>query len=217
MGLLTLLGSVRQPMLAVVALAVVIPHSLMGHKEYRFIYPMIPMLLILAALGAGSVHDWLARRRAAGAFTVVTVLFFVGSSLWAALDFHAGKTPVGMAFRPAPVNHWVGHRGRIEAFKWLSRQPQLCGLALYNVPWQWVGGYAYLHRAVPVVPDGAEAQDLDAIKLCNYAIAEGELPIRYSDYRPVKSFGSVQVYLRAGGCDSPGDYHINRWLEAQGH
>jgi hypothetical protein len=33
---------------------------------------------------------------------------------------------------------------------WLSGQPDLCGLALYDRNWFETGGYAYLHRNVPI-------------------------------------------------------------------
>ena len=48
-------GAGRFPALAVVALVVAVTFSLVGHKEYRFIYPAIPLLLTLAGIGSAEI------------------------------------------------------------------------------------------------------------------------------------------------------------------
>ncbi|KGM30316.1 hypothetical protein P409_33780, partial [Inquilinus limosus MP06] len=45
MAALIVLGARRQPMLVAVPLAVVLSHSLVAHKEYRFVLPALPFLL----------------------------------------------------------------------------------------------------------------------------------------------------------------------------
>jgi hypothetical protein len=44
-------GAKEVPIAALVALAIIAEHSLMGHKELRFIFPAIALLVILAGLG----------------------------------------------------------------------------------------------------------------------------------------------------------------------
>ncbi len=46
-----LLGARRMPLLAVAGMVVLLTFSLIGHKEYRFVYPALPFLFILAGVG----------------------------------------------------------------------------------------------------------------------------------------------------------------------
>ena len=48
---LGLIGARRFPLLLMVALAVLVPHSVVAHKEYRFIYIAIALFVVLAAVG----------------------------------------------------------------------------------------------------------------------------------------------------------------------
>ncbi len=46
-----LLGVRRSPILGWIILAVLVPHSLIAHKEFRYIYPVLPLMLTLASIG----------------------------------------------------------------------------------------------------------------------------------------------------------------------
>lgn len=62
-GVLAVWGARRQPLPLLVALAILLAHSAVAHKEYRFIYPAIPLTLLSAALGSAELCRWLAARR----------------------------------------------------------------------------------------------------------------------------------------------------------
>jgi GPI mannosyltransferase 3 len=60
---LALLGGRRLPLLLGVAATILMTHSLIGHKEYRFIYPSLPLIATLVGMGTVEVlhalWDWL--------------------------------------------------------------------------------------------------------------------------------------------------------------
>ncbi|HKT16620.1 MAG TPA: glycosyltransferase family 39 protein, partial [Stellaceae bacterium] len=60
--LLALLGGWRLKLPLAAAIVILIAHSLVPHKEYRFIYPAILLILILAGLGLAQLMSWFAAR-----------------------------------------------------------------------------------------------------------------------------------------------------------
>ncbi len=57
-ALLALLGAGRKPALLMTALAVVAVHAALPHKEYRFIYPALLLIAILAGIGCAQLVAW---------------------------------------------------------------------------------------------------------------------------------------------------------------
>ena len=57
MLLFALLGVRRSPFLGWLALIILLSHSVIGHKEARFLYPLTPMVITLAALGIVEVAE----------------------------------------------------------------------------------------------------------------------------------------------------------------
>jgi phosphatidylinositol glycan class B len=122
------------------AVIVVASHSLIPHKEYRFIYAAAASLVVVAALGSADVLIWLRARYGADRTRWAPA---VAAVLWMAISASA------TSLLPTNVHNWTRGRGAIKAAYWLARQPDLCGLALYQDSWADTGGYAYLHRNVP--------------------------------------------------------------------
>ena len=50
-----LAGARRLPLLFIVAATIVVSHTLISHKEMRFVFPAIPLVIILAGLGSAEV------------------------------------------------------------------------------------------------------------------------------------------------------------------
>jgi hypothetical protein len=98
MVVLAAVGAARERLLACVALAIVVPHSFLGHKEYRYLYSAIPFGLLLVARGA---HLVALRLGGGPASTLRWAMGSLGAgmlaSLLAALDFTEDKVPTGMA------------------------------------------------------------------------------------------------------------------------
>jgi GPI mannosyltransferase 3 len=123
-----------------VAAAIIVSHTLIGHKEYRFIFPATACLAVAAALSTADLVEIAARTVAIGHRTALLGCAIV---LWVATSFTLAFSPT---FRPA----WRLLGDGIGTFFWLAKQPNLCGLWLYDYGWWQVGGYSYLHRHVPI-------------------------------------------------------------------
>jgi len=53
-----MLGARRLPFLLAAAVAIVAVHSGIAHKEYRFIYPAVLLIMVLAGLGIAQLTEW---------------------------------------------------------------------------------------------------------------------------------------------------------------
>lgn len=167
---LALLGGVRSRALIAVTAIFLLAHSVVPHKELRFIVPAIPPLCALAALGLEQIRRTMSQTivlaagallLAASVFSAVTIPQLTFRDLGAYLD----SRPQASAWDDsAPVNSLILAAGR---------QADLCGLRIYGPSLPWTGGYSYLNRRVPLYaidkpPPGPGPY--------NYAIVQGPVP-----------------------------------------
>lgn len=139
---LAVVGATRFPALAVAALATLVMHSLLPHKEVRFIYLTLAAMPILIGLGATRLLDVLAARHGTRAVRLGVPLFL---AVGAVLSCYIATGPLGA--------RWSFQRGMVHAFLAAHREPDLCGLQVRGIPsWQ-SGGYTYLNRDVPLMFD----------------------------------------------------------------
>jgi phosphatidylinositol glycan class B len=180
------------------SLIVIATHSLIPHKEYRFIFPAIASAVITAAMGSADLvtsaqaHITAARGRLLGAG--VAAAWMVVSAALAASPF----------FTP----NWTRDRTVIEASYWLSRRADLCGVAFSGTPWYRTGGYAFLHRSVPMYffKRRRIAQAEASAQAFNYLfLRRSDLGRFQPDFRPVwckvdESGVARCLARRPGGC-----------------
>jgi phosphatidylinositol glycan class B len=110
------------------------------HKEYRFVFPAFACLALVAAMGSADLIAWLRRLmapKASGALVALAVALWAGTS-------------VVLAFTPGFGDEWFEARDLIEASFTLAGLPGLCGVLFYDDDWASTGGYAHLHRDVPI-------------------------------------------------------------------
>ena len=137
---LAALGARRFPALAIGAAATVAMHSLLPHKEARFIYLALAAAPILIGLGAIDALTWLARRQGPRVLDFGAPAALV---LGALLSWFVATGPM--------ADRWSVQRGMVHAFLAAHAAPDLCGLQVRDMPiWQ-SGGYTYLHRDVPLM------------------------------------------------------------------
>lgn len=122
------------------AIAIVGMHAFIQHKEYRFVYPAFALLALAAAAGSA---DLLVDARKASPDAPYGLL--VGAACGMLLLTSANLALSG----PYKVN-WYRTRHYIQAFYALSRESDLCGLLIPEDNWDQTGGYAYLHRHIPI-------------------------------------------------------------------
>jgi hypothetical protein len=147
------------------ALLFLVAHSLVGHKEYRFILPFIPLAMAAAAVGLDGLPGRLRVIAVAGmALAAVASGATFQSLTWGELGAYPDR---------ADQRAW-DDRGAINRLLMAAhRQPDLCGLRVDGHP-AWQGGASHLHRSVPFYWDTPEQEGL-----YNYAITsdQSHLPV----------------------------------------
>lgn len=176
--------------LALVGLSFVLIHSVVPHKEFRFILPAIPLLLTCSAIGLAQAL----RPYKAGAWG--------GVAIAGALVVLMGMRARGMTFGElgqftgearASRAVWQNGDDANRLFWAAGERSDLCGLIVEGV--EWAGGYTYLHRRVPQL----WGLNIGNFRAANYIVAPrgARLP---NVYREVEAIGAHALFRRDGGC-----------------
>jgi hypothetical protein len=186
---------------ALVGGLILVVHSAMPHKEFR--YALVPILLVFCCAGSGiaTIAEWCDRRgwhRLTGLLPLALILAWAGAGAFKAprLTFADLGSLSGLAEQSA--NPWRYGRDVSRALARVGTRPDLCALEL--LPYGrhagmarlvLTGGYTYLHRGVPIAlgPPTPELRPL-----FNYAVA---CPDASGDRLPLPAFDEVD---RVGGC-----------------
>jgi hypothetical protein len=190
------LGARRYPALAAAAIVNLALHMAIGHKEYRFIYLSVEIALILAAIGS---VDYARRCLPRIEATRLAAMLVAG---WIAVSLLLGFTG-----RSAP--DWRANAGGFELARIAGQDPALCGIATRDMEYWQSGGYAFLHRDVPLYfpivrrPDGRIDFATESAPAWNYLMAPptSPVPAGYAKVtcRPTKA-GGLCLYRRPGAC-----------------
>lgn len=212
---LVLIGSRKSPQLALFALAVLGSHSLLSHKEYRFIYPVIVSILILASIGLAELlemlkqHNTWMRRYQATALVLALVLCLATSTVLATRfetrDAASLGFPQILTYRPSQT-HWTTDTNVLLALQTLSQADDICGLGLWNATWLY-GGYTHLHQDITVLTDLKYDQVTFKERQAefNYVIADNvrvdaAFMARHENYTLQTCFGNTCILKRPGRC-----------------
>lgn len=179
---LALLGGRRLTLPLTAALVILATHSLVGHKEYRFIYPAILLLLITGGIGLAQLVAWFGSLSS-------------GSARGAAFAALAGTAVASAVYAASPAMQpmWRGNHDLIEAATLVSRLDHVCGIGAEGT----YGGYAYFHHDVPFYwlrHAGDLKRDAPGFDVL---LTTKSLPQGFADLR---CFGDICVARRAGTC-----------------
>ncbi len=186
-------GARSSPFLAIFVLIVIASHSLLSHKEIRFIYPILPLCITLGAIGfVESVAQIKAQNKLpefSKSVVAVGLLIFVASS--ALLAFFSSS--------------WLTARSVQFAFNRLSLDSTLCGVGLYEVDWLNIGGYAHLHRDVPIVFvfAGDSAGFARTEGSFNALLAPDGVAGLPASFKKSDCLNGTCIYRRDGACHAP--------------
>jgi GPI mannosyltransferase 3 len=191
---LALLGARRMPIFLAMAAIILAAHMSIGHKEFRFIFPAIAMLSILAGFGLVEVTRLLAhglegdRRVPAPAWLCLIV-----GACWAGISL---LNLIGRGYD----QNWQRGSGYLAAELKLSRMPQVCGIA-FDGRIAWTGGYTYLHRPIPIYSFQDTGRPAELAGAANVFVADKTiLADPHSPYRRQECFGQKCIFLRPGPC-----------------
>ncbi len=136
--LLTALGARKRPELPLIVLGFFLVHSLIPHKELRFLFPLVPLLAAQAALGLDLVKPKVQ----------LAVLALAGLSLltlpwltFGRLGIHDPPRDTSALDFGGPENRLLIRAGKLD---------DLCGLRLASLTHWRTGGYAYFHHRAPI-------------------------------------------------------------------
>jgi phosphatidylinositol glycan class B len=195
------IGGRRFPALAAVVVAIFVTYSIFAHKEWRFVFPALPIIVTLCGIAAieeiRDIEALLGKRH-----LLAYVLPIAALGVWSVASL---LVALGPSYRPM----WTQRRELIDAFALASRKPGLCGVELVDVLWPETPGSA----ALPGVPIYS-ARSADAAREAagyDVAVSDGEAHLPQDLYRRVACFdGSLDerarpqrtacVWVRAGGC-----------------
>jgi GPI mannosyltransferase 3 len=155
------------PQLWVLGAAFLVAHSLIPHKELRFILPALPVACALAGIGLEQFGElapaWMSRSLAAA--VAVSLLF--SAATFHQLTFHdLGSQPSTTAYDFGGA----ANRLLLQA----NRRPDICGIKVETTLIEWTGGYSYLHQQVPLYRSDGPARESGRY---NYVIARaGSVP-----------------------------------------
>ncbi len=192
----------RSRALVAIVIAFVVVHSLVPHKEYRFLMPVVPVALALSGIGLHTLLawirdslDWVRPRLAAVVVAAVMVVLmtvqtvgatFASTGQWA--DQPDGAEPV-----------WHHSEGANLGLAAAGRRDDLCGVLLAGLGAVWSGGFTYLHRDVPFLDFENAPNPGSLLPFANYVIlAPGIEPP--PGYLPVQDFRGWSLRRRDGTC-----------------
>ncbi len=208
--LLARLGARRYPVLLWMALVHLGFHSLIAHKEYRFVLLSTALTVILAAIGTGDALRRVPRQRLARAAA--------GAGLaWVAASIVLSFGP----FRP----NWTMEADLAAALDRAGRPRQTCGLAVTYEPRDTVtAAYALYRRDTPLylVPARetaryASAYDVIVTASTNFATLPKGYRVEYCA-EPGNTGAPGCVARRGGGCTAgPAQFEVNAVLRANGN
>lgn len=208
-------GPRYRPLLAAAILNVAV-HSLVLHKEYRFVWLSTLVLLVLAAIGSLRISERLLTRHG-NVDTVSRVsvpIVVVGWALMSVTSFHV--TGGYSAFRGGGVLS----RLAITA----AERPDVCGLAVADVYYGYVVP-SLLPRSIPLsiapagVFDMSKSLPPDLSSAANALILDRK-PIGADAYRQITCLslpkGMPCLYVRPGSCSRDDTYNYQRMLRRGG-
>jgi hypothetical protein len=180
------------------AAGILVLHSLVPHKEYRFILGVIPLLVLLAA---GTI-EWAAAR-----LTWMRPVALAGLGVISLVGL-AWRLPHEDSLYPQPT---IGTSGLISAYAVLRADPTLRAVYNEGKQWCWTPGYYYLHRDVPIY-HATQLRDrglppLDLQKTVSHILCQHSAPAQ-PGFVTIKTIGEYDVRRQV---DPPARYEEPRF------
>lgn len=178
------IGARRLPLPLLAASLIFAAHMAVPHKELRFLYPTILLLLIVAGMGLAQLGVWAAARWRIEPARCSAVLLAV--ALLAAAS---------LAATPAYRELWQRGHNMIRADIAAGKLNGVCGIGAYKSH----GSYTLFHRDVPfywMQDDADYARDLPGFN----TLVAGEKTPPAPGFQTVRCFGDVCLSQRQGPC-----------------
>jgi hypothetical protein len=212
-----LIGSWRLRGPAAVGAAIFVTFSLVGHKEPRYVYPVLPLLFTLCGVGTADLLQWAREGRNRGLATSLMLMAWITASV------SAGTSPF---MREA----WRSQHLVLRAFEQINRDPAACGVAVHRLTAWPLTGRVRLRRDIGLFngDPGLVARDAGAFNNILTLVARQPPEYASAGFALVACDGKelrICRYRRDGGCaDTQGvplralaPPHVVAVLEALGY
>ena len=194
---LAVVGGLRAPALGLALLAYLLAHSLIPHKELRFVVPALPLACVLVGLGAErllertaryAIWSWLGLGAAALA-TLLALPHLTYRRMGQYLDTPRGVRSVFGS--DEETNLMLASAGQ---------KPDLCGLGVLGLRPAFTGGYTYFHSDKPLLYSKRLCRAEPAVNylIVPYQLVETLVP---SGYVRVEDRGWLGLFRREGSCE----------------
>ena len=207
-------------LLALIALTLLI-HSAQSHKEYRFIFVVIPLWLLIAA----DFAVWFASRASKGRSrmslgpaSLALAAAFAAISLAGILNALPNQDRVYRAYsRETGIVGFLRNQDPIfAAYRYLASAPGISAVWQVDRPYFNLPGYYYLHRTIPfydantgrLIFADQEEIELEAITSAVSHILTADPNTSVPGYSVEKEFGDLRILRREA--DEPA---IREWQE----
>jgi GPI mannosyltransferase 3 len=140
---LAIAGAFRYPALMAAALTNLLVHSLIPHKEYRFVLLTTTIFVLLAALASADLIGWIGRKRSER---------WNGRALWGTAAAWLAVSVLTASVLPFARN-WGRHGALPRALIAAGKVPEACGLAIVGRPENKgvVSSWAFYGRRTPMI------------------------------------------------------------------
>lgn len=147
---LAAIGALRSRLVALAAVVLLATHMIVPHKEYRFLYAMVPLVLTLAGIGTARaieiVSEWSARQPAPQRFAGKNTSIGIAGCVWliSAACLYLNQETLFL-FRK--------NTGAVATQFDLARRPNVCGIAEWNISkYMLAGEFGFGHRVTVFYP-----------------------------------------------------------------
>jgi hypothetical protein len=142
-----LLGVARGRLIAIAAVSLLITFVIVPHKEYRFLYPLIPLVLTLAGIGSARIIQVM-RTQWVGAkdcdrILATNTMIGIGLLTWL---ISAGGLYLSQEF----LYIFRKNVGIVAASFDIARTPDVCGIAIWGIRWYDLAGEFSFGHPIPV-------------------------------------------------------------------
>lgn len=183
---------------------VLLLHSVQAHKEYRFVFVVVPLWLLIGA-------DMVARVRGNARVWGLVGVLFAAVSIGGVLNALPSQDRVYRAFsrETGKVGFIRGQDPIFAAYRYLARAPGVLGVWQVDRPYYNLPGYYYLHRAIPFYDTFSgrainKGLEITAASVSHIVSENANLTI--PGYSVEKKFGDVQIWRR-----DENDAPIRQW------
>ncbi len=177
--------------------SIILPHSLIAHKEHRFIFASISFFMILTAI---FISDFIAKlglnkrlRYLVAYSSIAAILIFCLSAFGFNLKLtsYQNLIPYQDRIYKVPLR---SRQAILSAYLFLYEEPSLVAILNMHSPWMRTGGYYYLHRDVPIY----FPNHLEGISSENYSSYISHIICRKSDdlipgFAPIFELDNLEI------------------------